>query len=247
MEKDDEIYGNGNLYTAEFWEYDARLGRRWNIDPVINPSESGYATFRNNPIVLTDPDGDCADCKEEEPVEPAENQSTNDNIKINDLPKANNVGEFLVGAVDKLKTGDKISGTEIKDFINPSPDKGGEKELGEILDKIDYLGVTKDGNKTTLTVNLKDNAKSITKTIKTPDGDFKITVKTGTELVIKKKSATEVSLDVNKLSVTKLGWIDVSVPLGAIGVKIDKNEVAISALGITVVKKEVVLPKKLKK
>ncbi|MFO0322304.1 MAG: hypothetical protein ACK504_07750, partial [Bacteroidota bacterium] len=42
QEKDDEIAGNGNINTAEFWQYDTRLGRRWNIDPVVKPSRSGY-------------------------------------------------------------------------------------------------------------------------------------------------------------------------------------------------------------
>jgi hypothetical protein len=54
QEKTDEIYGEGNLNTAEFWEYDTRLGRRWNIDPVVKPWESGYATFGNNPIWYSD-------------------------------------------------------------------------------------------------------------------------------------------------------------------------------------------------
>src|SRR5690606_26380244 len=58
MEKDDEVSGQGNSYTAEFWQYDSRLGRRWNIDPVIKPWESGYATFANNPIYFMDTDGD---------------------------------------------------------------------------------------------------------------------------------------------------------------------------------------------
>jgi len=57
QEKDDEISGNGNTYTAEYWEYDARLGRRWNVDPVVKPWESSYAAFANNPIVYNDPTG----------------------------------------------------------------------------------------------------------------------------------------------------------------------------------------------
>jgi hypothetical protein len=60
MEKDDEIAGQGNNYTAEFWQYDSRLGRRWNIDPVIKEWESSFATFTNNPILLVDPKGDNA-------------------------------------------------------------------------------------------------------------------------------------------------------------------------------------------
>ncbi|MEI2673633.1 MAG: hypothetical protein V9F05_06260 [Chitinophagaceae bacterium] len=57
QEQDDEVYGNGNLNTAEFWEYDTRLGRRWNVDPVVKEWESPYATFSNNPTYLIDPSG----------------------------------------------------------------------------------------------------------------------------------------------------------------------------------------------
>ena len=57
QEKDNEIYGEGNAYTAEYWEYDPRLGRRWNVDPIVRPWESPYATFANNPIYFVDPSG----------------------------------------------------------------------------------------------------------------------------------------------------------------------------------------------
>jgi N-acetylmuramoyl-L-alanine amidase len=60
-----EISGVGNHYTAEFWEYDPRTIRRWNLDPVRVAWESPYAAFRNNPIFFNDPNGDCADCPEE--------------------------------------------------------------------------------------------------------------------------------------------------------------------------------------
>jgi RHS repeat-associated protein len=43
--------------TAEFWEYDSRIGRRWNLDPMPQINISDYATFRNNPIYLIDPNG----------------------------------------------------------------------------------------------------------------------------------------------------------------------------------------------
>jgi RHS repeat-associated protein len=55
QEKDDEI-ANG-IYTAPYWEYDSRLGRRWNLDPVVKASLSGYLCFSNNPIIYIDPDG----------------------------------------------------------------------------------------------------------------------------------------------------------------------------------------------
>jgi RHS repeat-associated protein len=57
QEMDNEIAGEGNTCTAEFWEYDSRLGRRWNVDPVFKDYESPYATFGNNPIWFADPLG----------------------------------------------------------------------------------------------------------------------------------------------------------------------------------------------
>lgn len=62
QEKSDEIKGIGNSYSAPYWEYDPRLGKRWNMDPVVNPNVSSYAAFNNNPISLSDPDGDCPTC-----------------------------------------------------------------------------------------------------------------------------------------------------------------------------------------
>ena len=55
--KDDEIYGPGNTYTAEYWEYDSRLIRRWNTDPIAYDWQSPYACFNNNPIYFADPLG----------------------------------------------------------------------------------------------------------------------------------------------------------------------------------------------
>ena len=56
--KMDEIVGNGNHTTAMYWEYDTRLGRRWNLDPKYNASESRYSVNGNNPIIYLDPNGD---------------------------------------------------------------------------------------------------------------------------------------------------------------------------------------------
>ncbi|MBV7531761.1 RHS repeat domain-containing protein [Chitinophaga sp. sic0106] len=58
QEKSDEIKGEGNSYTAQFWEYDPRIGRRWNLDPKAIVGISLYATFNNSPILYTDPLGD---------------------------------------------------------------------------------------------------------------------------------------------------------------------------------------------
>jgi len=58
QEKTDEISGAGNHTTALYWEYDTRLGRRWNLDPVKKSWQSDYACFSNSPIWKVDPDGD---------------------------------------------------------------------------------------------------------------------------------------------------------------------------------------------
>ena len=60
QEKDKEIYNNNETYTATFWEYDGRLGRRWNVDPKPLQSLSVYSVFQNNPILAIDIFGDSA-------------------------------------------------------------------------------------------------------------------------------------------------------------------------------------------
>jgi hypothetical protein len=49
-----------NTTTALYWEYDGRIGRRWNIDPKQKVEESPYLTFNGNPILLKDVLGDKA-------------------------------------------------------------------------------------------------------------------------------------------------------------------------------------------
>ncbi|HTM99773.1 MAG TPA: hypothetical protein VL088_13550, partial [Pedobacter sp.] len=58
QEKSTEINGSENLYTAKFWEYDSRIGRRWNIDPKPTMGLSVYSCFENNSLLLVDINGD---------------------------------------------------------------------------------------------------------------------------------------------------------------------------------------------
>jgi YD repeat-containing protein len=58
QEKDREIYSNESITTALFWEYDGRIGRRWNRDPKPTVGISEYACLLDNPILYLDPDGD---------------------------------------------------------------------------------------------------------------------------------------------------------------------------------------------
>ena len=55
QEKTPEI--GEDTYTAEFWQYDSKIARRWNVDPVVKHNESSYAAFANNPIWFVDPNG----------------------------------------------------------------------------------------------------------------------------------------------------------------------------------------------
>ncbi len=57
QERDDEVSGEGNSYSASFWQYSSRLARRWNIDPVVKHHESPYSSYANNPIWFTDKNG----------------------------------------------------------------------------------------------------------------------------------------------------------------------------------------------
>jgi hypothetical protein len=79
QEKDDEIAGVANTYTAEYWMYDARLGRRWNVDPVTYPWQSSYAAFNNNPVFFVDPLG----LEGVKPPKLEKGQRDGDGIKIN--------------------------------------------------------------------------------------------------------------------------------------------------------------------
>jgi len=57
QETDNEVSGRGNNYTAEFWKYDCRLGRRWNLDPIDQVFLSNYSVNACNPILFRDPRG----------------------------------------------------------------------------------------------------------------------------------------------------------------------------------------------
>lgn len=59
QEKDDEVSGAGNTNTAAYWEYDTRLGRRWNLDPKSVAFWSPYSVFYDMPTLFVDKDGDC--------------------------------------------------------------------------------------------------------------------------------------------------------------------------------------------
>jgi len=57
MEKEGELYGDGNAYYTQYRMLDVRIGRWFSTDPVVQPWMSPYSAFDNNPIFLVDPLG----------------------------------------------------------------------------------------------------------------------------------------------------------------------------------------------
>jgi len=55
QEKEPEL-GEG-VTSAEYWMYDGKLGRRWNMDPIYKFYESPYSCFGNNPNIYIDING----------------------------------------------------------------------------------------------------------------------------------------------------------------------------------------------
>jgi RHS repeat-associated protein len=150
QEKDDEVNGvTGSSYTAEFWQYDSRLGRRWNVDPVDKPWESSYATFSNNPMIFVDPTGANPDF-----VESAEGDVYwDDNANSQETTKAGEkyLGKTLEfnfvsfidakswdGPLGKITAGDKLSST-----IKISAQENSKGELtGVSATKLVEIGTT---------------------------------------------------------------------------------------------------------
>jgi len=54
-EKEDALFKGAQ--SAEYWMYDSRIGRRWEMDPIMDETMSPYACFANSPIFYDDPEG----------------------------------------------------------------------------------------------------------------------------------------------------------------------------------------------
>lgn len=102
--KDDEVYNaSGTSYTAEFWQYDPRVGRRWNIDPMSRPCESPYSAFSNSPIALVDPNGLKVKNAHKEEMESAQKNRDDAKGKLDNL-LSNPVGKSDKEAYKGYKT-----------------------------------------------------------------------------------------------------------------------------------------------
>jgi len=118
MESDDEVKGSKNSYTSEWRQYDPRLGRWLSPDPAMRKYAgwSPYAFAFNNPIKVTDPNGD----------DPNKRQTRKLNRKINRFGKK----------VDKLVS----SGTKREDAIDLVAKKLGNRNLYQTNERGDKNG-----------------------------------------------------------------------------------------------------------
>ena len=104
--KDDEIV-LGQFYSAEYWEYNNRLARRWNTDPDIRAWESSYSCFLSNPIYYTDPTGEAPPEKNSK-VEKFKNWISGNSYKneANQFAVENSIDESLISYNKKGHTVD---------------------------------------------------------------------------------------------------------------------------------------------
>jgi hypothetical protein len=108
QEKSPEIATNTT--TAEFWQYDSRIGRRWNIDPKPIASISVYVSFNNNPIINIDIDGDTSIIKpnrvqySKDRTEIVASIETNIIVKILNVSKRSEVKSYITDFVNSKRT-----------------------------------------------------------------------------------------------------------------------------------------------
>jgi hypothetical protein len=125
QEKDDEVSSAGNTMTATFWEYDARLARRWNLDPIYYRWQSRYVVFNNCPLSFADPDGLFAKRKDARKYKKGHD--------IDGIVKKNKDGTFSVLTKNKVYTAGNDEGLNLEKYKNDGVTEDiyirGEKEI----------------------------------------------------------------------------------------------------------------------
>ncbi|MBP6024925.1 hypothetical protein [Ferruginibacter sp.] len=127
QEKEAEL--NDNITTALYWEYDSRIGRRWNVDPKPNASISLYATFNNNPIFLTDILGDTT-----------KYYDIKTGAELGTINNAGPMSRIKVKAFAYKSLQDQIKANKI-DLNNQAEANKVVKTFNGILDKFEVLGL----------------------------------------------------------------------------------------------------------
>jgi hypothetical protein len=86
--------------SAEYWMYDGRLGRRWNVDPKYKKytSLSTFSTFGNSPILFSDLNGDDWYKSESGKIQYVE-YSTDPSVTLSDGNTYTRIGPYLTDEV----------------------------------------------------------------------------------------------------------------------------------------------------
>jgi len=137
QDKEPEL--NENITSAEFWMYDSRLGRRWNMDPVLKENESPYAAFGNNPIWNMDPDG--SDTARQYLIDLFTTFASTSMDKMNQL--APRITQLVEGISKMKKYFNSYLATDFIGGFNPFYFAGSlGRQLGLGEDPIDYMAST---------------------------------------------------------------------------------------------------------
>jgi hypothetical protein len=135
QEADNEVSGRGNSYTAEFWQYDSRLGRRWNVDPVFKHYTSNYSVLGNNPLMLIDHNGADTSFLRSDNKTWDKEASDNFNTAYSDIcNRVNNVQIEINGLSEELKN----------ESLSSRKKKNKEDNISRLNDKLTKLKLIKD-------------------------------------------------------------------------------------------------------
>ena len=100
QEKEEDITGSASHTSAEYWMYDSRLGRRWEIDPLFHeyPGQSAYACFNNNAVYFIDPNGLEGEAPPSSKIE-GENLNYFKNSNIDEAQSPSNISSRISPAI----------------------------------------------------------------------------------------------------------------------------------------------------
>jgi hypothetical protein len=114
QEMNNDVKGEGNSYTAQFWEYDSRTGRRWNLDPRPMVGLSQYATFSNSPISLIDRLGDTSIINDDGVV--TRNDQNSDGLLFHSYITKDKTGKSVTGLTRIYLNDPKLDADQINLF-----------------------------------------------------------------------------------------------------------------------------------
>ena len=133
QEADNEVLGKWVSLSAEFWQYDTRLGRRWNVDPVFKEYESPYACFAGNPVWFADPKGDSSVVDAKGYIIYYDENDKDLRVFINENGKLRQIGELgkTIEADTWFANLLKENASAAKDSWNPFGFRNKVKQYGE--------------------------------------------------------------------------------------------------------------------